>query len=31
MVLVHKSFGGDSRVVGSSMIVGRMIFSIVGG
>lgn len=31
MVLVHRNFGGDSRAVGRSMIVGRMIFSIAGG
>lgn len=31
VVLVHRNFGGDSRAVGRSMIVGRMIFSIVGG
>lgn len=31
MTLVHKNFWGDRRVVGRSMIVGRMIFSIVGG
>lgn len=29
VVLVHRNFGGDSRAVGSSMIVGRIIFSIV--
>lgn len=31
MVLVHRNFGGDSRAVGRSMIVGRMIFSIAEG
>lgn len=31
IVLVHRSFGEASRAVGSSMIVGRIIFSIVGG
>lgn len=31
VVLVHRNFGGDSRAVGRSMIVGRIIFSIVGG
>lgn len=31
VVLVHRSFGGDRRVVGRSMIVGMIIFSIVGG
>lgn len=31
VVLVHKNFLGDRRAVGMSMIVGRMIFSIVGG
>lgn len=30
MVLVHRNFGGDSRAVGRSMIVGRIIFSIAG-
>lgn len=31
VVLVHRNFGGDSRAVGRSMTVGRMIFSIVVG
>ncbi len=31
VVLTHRNFWGDRRVVGRSMIVGRMIFSIVGG
>lgn len=31
MVLVHRNFCGDRRVVGKSIIVGRMIFSIVAG
>lgn len=31
MVLVHMDFAGDRRVIGRSMVVGRMIFSIVGG
>ena len=31
MVLVHMDFAGDKRAVGKSMIVGRMIFSIVEG
>ena len=31
MVLVHRNFGGDSRAVGRSMIVGMIIFSIAGG
>lgn len=31
VVLVHRSFWGDRRAVGRSMIVGRRIFSIVGG
>ena len=31
VVLVHMDFAGDRRVVGRSMIVGRMIFSIVRG
>lgn len=31
VVLVHRDFAGDSRVVGMSMIVGRIIFSIVEG
>lgn len=31
VVLVHRSFGGDRRAVGRSMIVGMMIFNIVGG
>lgn len=31
VVLVHRSFWGDRRVVGRSIIVGRRIFSIVGG
>lgn len=29
VVLVHRNFGGDSKAVGSSIIVGRIIFSIV--
>lgn len=29
VMLVHKSFWGDNRAVGSSIIVGRRIFSIV--
>lgn len=29
VVLVHRNFGGDSRAVGRSIIVGRIIFSIV--
>lgn len=28
-MLVHRNFGGDSKAVGRSMIVGKMIFSIV--
>lgn len=31
VVLVYMDFVGDKRVVGKSMIVGRMIFSIVEG
>lgn len=31
VVFVHKNFCGDRRAVGRSMMVGRMIFSIVGG
>lgn len=31
VVFVHMSFGGERRVVGSSIRVGRTIFSIVGG
>lgn len=31
VVLVHRNFGGDSRAVGRSIIVGRIIFSIAGG
>lgn len=31
VVLVHRNFVGDKRAVGRSMIVGIMIFSIVGG
>lgn len=31
VVLVHRSFWGDRRAVGRSMIVGRRIFSIVRG
>ena len=31
VVFVHRYFLGDRRVVGISMIVGRMIFSIVRG
>ena len=31
VVLVHSSFCWDRRAVGASMIVGMMIFSIVGG
>lgn len=31
VVLVHRNFGGDSRAVGRSIIVGKMIFSIVVG
>lgn len=31
VVLVHRNLGGERRVVGRSIIVGRMIFSIVGG
>lgn len=31
VVLVHRNFCRDRRVVGRSMIVGRMIFNIVGG
>lgn len=30
VVLVQRNLGGDSRAVGRSMTVGRMIFSIVG-
>lgn len=31
VVFVHKNFLGDRRAVGMSMIVGSMIFNIVGG
>lgn len=31
MVLVHMNFAGDRRAVGKSIIVGRIIFSIVEG
>lgn len=31
VVLVHRNFGGDSRAVGRSIIVGKMTFSIVEG
>lgn len=31
VVLVHRNFCGDRRVVGRSIIVGRIIFSIVVG
>lgn len=31
MVLVHINFAGDRRVVGKSIAIGRMIFSIVRG
>lgn len=31
VVFVHRNFGGDRRVIGRSMIVGIMIFSIVVG
>lgn len=31
VVLVHRNFGGDSKAVGSNIIVGRIIFSIVAG
>lgn len=31
VVLVHRNFWGDRSAVGRSMIVGRMIFSIVEG
>lgn len=31
MVLVHKNLGGDRRATGRSMVVGRIIFNIVGG
>lgn len=31
VVFVHTSFGGERRVVGSSIRVGRMIFNIVEG
>lgn len=31
VVLVHMNFAGDSRVIGRSMIIGRMIFNIVRG
>lgn len=31
VMFVHKCFRGDNRVIGRSMIVGIMIFSIVGG
>lgn len=31
VVLVHRFLGGDRRAVGRSMIVGIMIFNIVGG
>lgn len=30
-MFVHRCLGGDRRAVGNSMIVGRIIFSIVGG
>lgn len=30
-MFVHKKLGGERRVMGRSMIVGIMIFSIVGG
>lgn len=31
VVFVHKCLGGDRRAVGNNMIVGRIIFNIVGG
>ena len=31
VVLVHRDLGGDRRVTGRSMIVGRIIFNIVRG
>lgn len=31
VVLTHISLEGDRRAIGSSIVVGRMIFSIVGG
>lgn len=31
VVLVHMNFGGDRRAVGSSIMVGKIIFSIVVG
>lgn len=31
VILVHKCFRGERRAVGISIVVGRMIFSIVGG
>lgn len=31
VMLVHRNFWGDRRAVGRSMIVGMIIFSIVGG
>lgn len=31
VVFVHKSFLGDRSAVGRSMIMGKMIFNIVGG
>lgn len=31
MVLSHRNFRGERRVIGRSMIVGSMIFSIVVG
>lgn len=31
MVLVHIDFVGDRRVIGRSIVIGRMIFSIVEG
>ena len=31
MVLVHMNFAGDKGVIGKSIIVGKIIFNIVGG
>lgn len=31
VVFVHRYLGGDRRAVGRSIIVGKIIFSIVGG
>jgi len=31
VVLGHRSFWGDSSVIGMSMIIGKITFSIVGG